>query len=664
MSKSNSMIQLKTDTDKTKDQLIAELAALRRRVTELEESEIELKRIEEELRSSREFLDRILNSMQENVIVISPDYTIVDSNDCFMRFYGKNRNEIIGHKCYEITHQASQPCSGIEHPCPMKEVLKNKFAVNIEHMHKDKHGKDILVGIVTFPMVNLDGEVEYIVEVQRDITGCKRVEEELQESEEKYRSLVENVKLGVFRSTLGSTDKFLEVNQAMEEITGYSREELLRMNVCDLFMNPEERESVLEEMALVKGRIAKELNFKKKDGTKIVVLDTKALVRDSNGELLYFDGILEDITERKQAEEALRESEERYRNLFDSTTDIVQSVAPDGNFIYVNKAWFKTLGYTEAELSKLNMCNIIHPESLKYCQEKLARVMAGEYISNIQATFMTKDGRSIQVEGSESPRIIGGSVIATQCFLHDVTERKKMEEQLIVTDRLASIGELASGIAHELNNPLTGVIGFSELLLEKDVPNEIREDIAIIHNEAMRAAEVVKNLLTFGRKHTPLKQLVNINSVIASVLGLRAYEQKVSNIKVVKRLASDMPEVMADSFQLQQVFLNIVINAEYSMQEAHRGGVLTIMTEREGDIIRATLNDDGLGIKKEDLGHIFDPFFTTKEVGKGTGLGLSICHGMITEHGGRIYAQSEIGKGAAFIMELPVSKVDKGGENR
>jgi signal transduction histidine kinase len=162
--------------------------------------------------------------------------------------------------------------------------------------------------------------------------------------------------------------------------------------------------------------------------------------------------------------------------------------------------------------------------------------------------------------------------MATQGFFRDVTERKKMEEQLIVTDRLASIGELASGIAHELNNPLTGVIGFSELLLEKNVPIEIREDIAIIHNEAMRAAGVVKNLLTFARKQTPSKQLVNINGIIASVLALRAYEQKVSNIQVVKRLASDMPEVMADSFQLQQVFLNIIINAEYYMREAHRGG--------------------------------------------------------------------------------------------
>ncbi len=244
--------------------------------------------------------------------------------------------------------------------------------------------------------------------------------------------------------------------------------------------------------------------------------------------------------------------------------------------------------------------------------------------------------------------------------IHYATERKRMQEKLIMTDRLASIGELASGVAHELNNPLTGVIGFSELLLEKDVPDDIREDIAIIHHEAKRVAEVVKNLLTFARRHSPSKQLVNINTVVASILGLRAYEQKVSNIQVITSFAPDLPEVMADPFQLQQVFFNIVTNAEYFMTEAHNKGTLTITTKGVGDVIRAFFADDGHGISKENLGHVFDPFFTTKEVGRGTGLGLSICHGIITEHGGTVYAESESGKGTTFVVELPVGTISRG----
>ena len=245
------------------------------------------------------------------------------------------------------------------------------------------------------------------------------------------------------------------------------------------------------------------------------------------------------------------------------------------------------------------------------------------------------------------------------------TERKRVEEQLLITDRLASVGELASGIAHELNNPLTSVIGFSQLLLGRDIPDDIKEDIKVIYSEARRAAEVMKNLLIFARKHTSVKQLVNINSVIEKVLALRAYEQRVENIQVITHLAPDLPEIMADYFQLQQVFLNIIINAEHFMLEAHQRGTLIITTQLIGNTIKASFTDDGPGITKENLGHLFDPFFTTKEVGRGTGLGLSICHGIITEHSGRIYAESESGKGATFVVELPIPVDNKseGGSN-
>jgi signal transduction histidine kinase len=229
-----------------------------------------------------------------------------------------------------------------------------------------------------------------------------------------------------------------------------------------------------------------------------------------------------------------------------------------------------------------------------------------------------------------------------------------MEEQLILTDRLASIGELSSGIAHELNNPLTSVIGFSQLLMEGDVPANIKEDIGIVYSEAQRAAAIVKNLLTFARKHAPVKQLSQVDTVIEDVLRLRAYEQKVNNIKVENNLATNLPEIMINHFQMQQVFLNIMVNGEFAMLEAHHRGKMVITTERLDDAIRITFTDDGPGISEENLKHIFDPFFTTKEVGKGTGLGLSICHGIVMEHGGKIYARNEKGMGASFIVELPL----------
>ena len=334
-------------------------------------------------------------------------------------------------------------------------------------------------------------------------------------------------------------------------------------------------------------------------------------------------------------------------------TDLIYIHDKENRIIRVNKAVADLLKTTPNELIG------------KYCHE----VMHGTKEPPINCPHLEtmKTGKSAVMEAdnpdfeayfheSSSPLFnekgeVGGSIIVAR----DIAQQKRIEEQLILADRLASIGELSSGIAHELNNPLTSVIGFSQLLMEGDVPDNIKEDLAIVYSEAQRAAAIVKNLLTFARKHTPVKQLSQINTVIEDVLRLRTYEQKVDNIEVEKYLANNLPEIMIDPFQMQQVFLNIIVNAEFAMLEAHNKGKMVITTERSENIIRITFTDDGSGITQENLKHMFDPFFTTKEVGKGTGLGLSICHGIVTEHGGQIYARSGKGQGATFIIELPLN---------
>jgi len=236
----------------------------------------------------------------------------------------------------------------------------------------------------------------------------------------------------------------------------------------------------------------------------------------------------------------------------------------------------------------------------------------------------------------------------------EITEEKHIREQLLQSEKMAAVGSLVSGVAHELNNPLSGVIGFSELLLDNQQDAKLKKSLERIRDEANRAAKIVRNLLTFARKHKPESVMVDINSVLEKTLELRAYELRVNKIKVVSDLAKGLPPTLADPNQLVQVFMNIITNAEQAMRESHGKGTLSIRTVKAAGNIRLTFEDDGPGIAPANLKKIFDPFFTTKPVGKGTGLGLSICHGILKEHGGTIDATSAVGKGTTFIIELPI----------
>jgi two-component system NtrC family sensor kinase len=221
---------------------------------------------------------------------------------------------------------------------------------------------------------------------------------------------------------------------------------------------------------------------------------------------------------------------------------------------------------------------------------------------------------------------------------------------------MALMGQVVAGIAHELNNPLTIVIGNVQLLMMREVNQRNLQSLSRIRDGAERASKIVKNLLTFARQEKPERKPTDINAVLRKTLELRAYELKVSNIEVSIELAEELPETMADPHQLQQVFLNLIVNAEHAMLTSHGKGLLRLSTRAESGKILVFFSDDGPGIPKENLRRVFEPFFTTKAVGKGTGLGLSICQGIVDEHSGRIDVESTVGRGTTFIIELPVQR--------
>jgi PAS domain S-box-containing protein len=477
---------------------------------------------------------------------------------------------------------------------------------------------------------------------------------ERKQVEEKYSTLVEQGDDGIIIIQDGIL-RF--ANSKMVELTGFPLDKALGRSFLD-FVSPESRGLVADRyQQRVSGR-----GVPGKYEIEILGRDDSRIPVEISASSIEYQGrpadmaVARDITERKRAEEIIKRAIREWRTTFDAITDLVSIHDKDFRLLRVNKAFADVFEMKPKELIGRFCYQVVHgtEEPVAGCPHRKALKTGRPAIREFFEPHL-----GLYLEVAASPMFDGeGEAVSSVHVTRDVTERKQMEQQLIITDRLASVGELASGIAHELNNPLTSVIGFSQLLLDKKVPRDIKEDVRIISSEAQRAAGVVKNLLTFARKHGPAKQLVSLNDVIEKVLELRAYEQKVNNIRVERLFQADLPEVMADYFQLQQVFLNIVINAEYFMIEAYGKGTLAITTERVAGCVRASLADDGPGIPEENLGHLFDPFFTTKGVGKGTGLGLSICHGIVTEHGGRIYAANKPGGGAVFSVELPLSAGD------
>ncbi len=245
---------------------------------------------------------------------------------------------------------------------------------------------------------------------------------------------------------------------------------------------------------------------------------------------------------------------------------------------------------------------------------------------------------------------------ANRKIMEDEDEQKALIQKLAHSEKLSSLGEIVSGVAHELNNPLTAIMGFSDYLLDKDLPEKVKKQLKMINEASQRSKRIIDNLLTFARAYKPEKKYRDLNSVITGTIDLKDYQLRVNSIDVELNLDPSLPKTMLDEHQLQQVFLNLINNAQHAIAEKGVRGRISINTTFEDNIIRATVSDTGKGIPEDSLKKIFDPFFTTKEVGAGTGLGLSISYGIIREHGGNIYATSRPGEGATFILELPIIK--------
>ncbi len=615
----------------------------------------ERKRAGEALERQKAYFQQLFDNSPEGIALLDDADRVVQVNEGFEMLFGYRTEEIKGQFINDIIVSGDH----IEEASALSQATLNNKVVREETVRKRKDGSLVDVSVLGYP-IQFGNKTVGVYAIYSDITERKRAGEALERQKAYFQQLFDNSPEGI--ALLDDADRVVQVNKGFETLFGYQTEEVKGRFINEVTV-PEDciEEASALSRATLNGKVRRrETVRKRKDGSLVDVSTLGYPIRFGNKTVGVY-AIYSDITERKQAEETLRESEEKYRTLFTESRDALFISSRDGKLIDANQSFLDLFSYTREEAIGLDVRKTyVNPDDrLKYQQEMEQKGAVRDY----ELKLRKKDGTEIDcLLTATARRTKDGSILGYHGFIHNITERKRaeeerreMEQKSHIASRLASVGEMASGIAHEINNPLTAVIGFAQLLMDADLPDDVKEDIGVIHKEAQRAAGVAKNLLTFARKQAPAKELTNMNSIIEGVLKLRAYEQKVNNIHVNTHLDPKLPEVIADYSQMQQVFINIILNAEAAILEAHNGGTLTVTTKKVNNSVKVSFTDSGPGIAKENLNRIFDPFFTTKEVGKGTGLGLSVCHGIVAEHGGRIYARSKLGNGATFVVELPIN---------
>jgi PAS domain S-box-containing protein len=609
-----------------------------------------------------QFAIAAFKSISEGMFIISKDLFVTDWNETIEKMSGFPAEKAVGKYIFDFV-EIIEP--------GMDEVLESFNSLvndgdegtgNCEYLVKIGNST---LWIELFPQLIRDksGALQSILYIVNDITERKRIEEKMRFSDAAFKSIQESV------IAVDNDGIITHWNAVSERIYGIEASEAIGRPIREVIESQNEAgvhiQLPLEEVNN-EGYLHSIQLHKTKAAEVWVAMTVQQIIADgrSYGWVL----LCTDITQPKIAEKQLRESEANLAK--------AQSIAGLGSwhwdFVPGEAFWsdefFRLFGYQPGEVrpSMKLIQDAAHPEDRDaFCRMMEANIRNGK-TDEIIVRFIRKGGEiwyaNVMADGIWNQE---GKLVRVYGYIQDITKiklaeerEKQMQLELENANRLASIGEMASGLAHELNNPLTGVIGFSQLLLEREMPEDIRENLEIINREAQRAARIVSGLLTFAHQRELGRSMANINDIIVDTIKMRAYEFELSGINVFMELDGKIPLIAVDAVQIQQVFLNIILNTEQAIKSTCKPGSLTVKTGKTGEFIRITFIDDGPGIRKEDLPKIFNPFFTTKEVGQGTGLGLSISHGIVARHRGKIHAESILGKGTEIVVELPVIQID------
>ncbi len=589
-------------------------------------------------RSKRQWVEDI-DAISDYIVVHDRAWNIVRTNRSLASHLGVPPVALVGEAMSSLRQIAE---TGSDLPCPFcRDTQRPKeeyVAASAERI--------FLVSTSRAPGVSDDDT--RTIHVLKDITDRR-------EAERRYRELFDSIQEGLFFAT--PDGRFLDVNDAMVRMLGYaSREELLRADVSPhLYPVPEARDKFLRALS-ERGVLRNyEETLRRKDGTLLHTLQNITAVRDARGRIGQIRGLMLDGTEQKTFQSQLQRERDFNQKILNTTQSMILVLDTAGLISYANRRCYEA-GFQENELIGNRLVDWVEATHQEDFDAALETTAHGHQVENLELRVRRGDGSMGHFSISLSPmRDEQNAVNSVVVVMTDITDAALLQAKLAHSEKMATIGRLVSGVAHEVNNPLAAILGFTDLLLENpEVPVSAREDLQIILQETQRTKDIVQDLLSFARQRPVQRELVRVNSVLRQTIKLRSYDFASHGVEVVEDFEEALAAALGDSQQLQQVFLNILNNAYDAVQEAGHRGCIRIHTRRQAEMIEVAISDNGTGIS--DPQRIFDPFYTTKQVGKGTGLGLSICYGIVRAHGGEIQCWSnEAGAGSTFVVRLPVA---------
>ena len=602
-------------------------------------SEEQLDQLNELIARSQRSFKELIDSFDDAACAVSLDGTIRTVNKSIAGLLGLPYAAIVGQKAFELLEE------------PSREVLEGGLARFLERRHwagtarvRLKNNSRPLYFDCVLNAILKGGEVVGISVLGRDVTGQH-------EKELRFTELFETLQEGAYFST--PEGKLLDANPALVSILGYAtKDELLALDPVELNVKRDEPPVLGRALEDRGGVRAREISLKKKDGMAAVFMDSSRAVWDSAGKLIRYQGTLVDITERRKLERQILQQEEFRRRLLESFPDLILVIDLNEQYTFVSARVNDLLGYKPEELMGKKISETEdHSSELVLLYREVAA--GGKSFASAEYSARHRDGswRTMRASASQffDDEANPAGVIVS---VRDITTERKLEQQIVQSERLAAMGAMIGGVAHELNNPLTSILGVSELLQDTQSSDSARKQLGILQQQARRAAEIVHNLTYFATPPVAGKTRVNVSEVLERTLNLHAYSLRKNNITVDFMREPGLAYVHGDPHQLMQVFLNLILNAEQAIREAHDKGTLRIRLSDTGNTIAASFQDDGPGIPADILTNIFDPFYTTKRPGRGTGLGLSICKSVMKEHSGTVEAANVPGGGAVFTVTL------------